>query len=189
MITADLTDLKTGMNLRDTMAPKFKPEYYKNANLISGNEHSKHKVAIFSDPLCPFCRSYVPEALEYMEKYPDTFAVYYYHFPLERLHPASPTLVRAAVAAEMQGRNVMLALYKVPTSITRETDEQKILDAFNKSVGSDLKVADLHTEAVDAQINSDKGIIEALMIGGTPTVYFDGEKDNGKHRYKEVKVK
>ena len=189
VITADLTDIKTGKNLRETMAPKFKAEYYKNSNLISGNANSKHKVAIFSDPLCPFCRSYVPEALQYMEKYPETFAVYYYHLPLERLHPASPTLVRAAVAAEMQGRNVMLDLYKVPTSITRETNEQKVLDAFNKAVGTNLTVTDLHTPAVDAQVKSDKAIVDALMVGGTPTVYFDGEKDNGKQRYKEVKVK
>jgi thiol:disulfide interchange protein DsbC len=190
VITGDLTDLKTGKHLRDSMAPKFKPEYYKKSNLVSGDAHSKHKVAIFSDPLCPFCRSFVPGALEYMEKYPDAFEVYYYHLPLERLHPASPTLVRAAIAAEMQGRKgVMLALYKVPTSITRETNEQKILDAFNKSVGTDLKVADLHSPAVDAQIKSDNAIAEALMVGGTPTVYFDGVKDNKKQRYKEVKVK
>ena len=190
VITGDLTDLKTGKNLRDTMAPKFKPEYYAKANLVSGNTDAKHKVAIFSDPLCPFCRSYVPGALEYMEKYPDTFAVYYYHFPLTRLHPASPTLVRAAIAAELQGRkNVVLSLYKVGTDITRETDEQKILDAFNKVANTNLKVADLHTPMVDAQVNSDTEIIESLMVSGTPTVYFDGEKDLGKQRYKEVKVK
>ena len=190
VITGELTDLKTGKNLRDTMAPKFKPDYYTKANLVSGNADAKHKVAIFSDPLCPFCRSYVPGALEYMEKHPDTFAVYYYHFPLTRLHPAAPTLVRAAIAAELQGRrNVVLSLYKVGTDITRETDEQKILDAFNKTANTNLKVADLHTPMVDAQVKSDMEIIESLMVSGTPTVYFDGDKDLGKQRYKEVKVK
>ncbi len=190
VITQELTDLKTGRSLRESVAPKFKNEYYSKANLIYGNANAAHKVVIFSDPLCPFCRGYVPKALEYMKKYPDTFAVYYYHFPLERLHPASPTLVRAAIAAELQGRkNVMLDLYKVPTSITRETNEQKVLDAFNKAVNTNLKVSDLHTPMVDAQIKHDQGVTEALMVGGTPTVYFDGVKDGGKNRYKEVKVK
>lgn len=190
VITSELTDLKTGRSLKDSVAPKFKAEYYGKSNLIYGNANAKHKVAIFSDPLCPFCRGYVPGALEYMKKYPDTFAVYYYHFPLERLHPASPTLVRAAVAAELQGRkDVLLDLYKVPTSITREKDEQKILDAFNKAVNTNLKIKDLHTPMVDAQIDADKKITETLMVGGTPTVYFDGVKDSGKSRYKEVKVK
>lgn len=190
VITGDLTDLKTGKNLREAVAPKFKPEYYAKANLVYGNENAKHKVAIFSDPLCPFCRSYVPGALEYMKQYPDTFAVYYYHFPLERLHPAAPTLVRAATAAELQGRkDVLLSLYKVPTSITRETNEQKILDAFNKAVNTNLKVSDLHSPMVDAHMQHDQSVIEALMVGGTPTVYFDGEKDGSKNRYKEVKVK
>ena len=98
--------------------------------------------------------------------------------------------MRAAIAAELQGRkNVVLSLYKVGTDITRETDEQKILDAFNKVANTNLKVADLHTPMVDAQVNSDTEIIESLMVSGTPTVYFDGEKDLGKQRYKEVKVK
>ncbi len=190
VITSELTDLKTGKSLKDSVAPKFKASYYRKSNLIYGNENAEHKVAIFSDPLCPFCRGYVPKALEYMKKYPDTFAVYYYHFPLERLHPASPTLVRAAVAAELQGRkNVMLDLYKVPTSITRETDEKKILDAFNKAVNTNLKVSDLHTPMVDAQIDADRDVIDTMMIGGTPTVYFDGVKDSGKQRYKQVKTK
>lgn len=190
VITSDLTELKTGRNLRDTVSPNFKNDYYKKTNLLYGNANAKHKVAIFSDPLCPFCRQYVPSALEYMKKYPDIFAVYYYHFPLERLHPASPTLVRAAIAAELQGREgVELAMYKVNADITRETDEQKILDAFNKAVGTELKVSDLHSPMVDAQINSDQEIVETLMVSGTPTVYFDGVKDTGKQRYKEVKVK
>ena len=190
VITSELTDLKTGKSLKDSVAPKFKASYYRKSNLIYGHENAEHKVAIFSDPLCPFCRGYVPGALEYMKKYPDTFAVYYYHFPLERLHPASPTLVRAAIAAELQGRkNVMLDLYKVPTSITRETDEKKILDAFNKAANTNLKVSDLHTPMVDAQIDADRDVIDTMMIGGTPTVYFDGVKDSGKQRYKQVKTK
>lgn len=190
VITGDLTDIKTGKNMRDSVAPKFKPEYYAKANLVYGKENAKHKVAIFSDPLCPFCRSYVPGALEYMKQYPETFAVYYYHFPLERLHPAAPTLVRAATAAELQGRkDILLALYKVPTSVTRETDEKKILDAFNKSVNTNIKISDLHSPMVEAHMQHDQSVIEALMVGGTPTVYFDGEKDSSKNRYKEVKVK
>ncbi|UFS63447.1 thioredoxin domain-containing protein [Sulfurimonas sp. HSL-3221] len=190
VITGELTDMKTGKSLRDAVAPKFKAEYYKKENLIYGNANAKHKVAIFSDPLCPFCRNYVPKAVEYMKQYPETFAVYYYHFPLERLHPAAPTLTRAAVAAELQGRkDVMLSLYKVPTTITREKDEQKILDAFNKAVNTNLKISDLHAAAVNAQVASDDAVIESLMVSGTPTVYFDGEKDATKNRYKGVNVK
>jgi len=190
VITADLTDIKTGKNLRDSVAPQFKAEYYKKANLVYGNENAEHKVAIFSDPLCPFCRNYVPGALEYMKQYPEKFAVYYYHFPLERLHPAAPALVRAAVAAELQGRkDVLLALYKVPTTISREKDESKIVDAFNKVLNTSLKVSDLHAPAVEEHMASDEAIIQNLMVSGTPTVYFDGEKDPGKNRYKGVKVK
>jgi hypothetical protein len=50
-------------------------------------------------------------------------------------------------------------------------------------------VSDLHTPAVEDHIQSDASIIQTLMVSGTPTVYFDGEKDPGKKRYKGVKVK
>lgn len=190
VITSELTVLKTGVNLSDSTTPKFKEAYYKKENLVFGNANAEHKVAIFSDPLCPFCRNYVPGALDYMKKYPKTFAVYYYHLPLERLHPAAPTLTRAAIAAELQGKKeVLFSLYKVPTSITRESNEQKILDAFNKAANTKLKISDLHTSEVDAQVKSDSDLVTKLMVSGTPTVFFDGEKDSGKQRYKEVGVK
>ena len=113
-VTKELVDLKTGNSFSDNVSPTFKPEFYKKENLIYGNTNAKHKVAIFSDPLCPFCRSFVPEAINYMKKYPNKFAVYYYHFPLPSLHPAAVELVNAAVAVELKGRkNVVLDLYKV----------------------------------------------------------------------------
>jgi len=103
VITKDLIDLKTGQNLVEVVKPKFKNEYYRDENLIYGNKNAKHKMVIFSDPLCPFCKGYVPGAIKNMKKEPNKFAVYYYHFPLIRIHPASAILVRAAAAAELQG--------------------------------------------------------------------------------------
>ncbi|MCJ7765610.1 MAG: thioredoxin domain-containing protein, partial [Thiovulaceae bacterium] len=81
-ITKELSNMTTGQALSNSVAPKFKDAYYSKENLVYGKVNAKHKIAIFSDPLCPFCRSYVPEAISYMKQYPDTFAVYYYHFPL-----------------------------------------------------------------------------------------------------------
>ena len=188
VITTDLTDIKTGRSLRDSVSPKFKQSYYRPANLISGDAKSTHKVAIFSDPLCPFCRRYVPKALEDMMKSPKTFAVYYYHFPLEQLHPAAVALTRAAVAAEMMGKkDAVMKMYEVKVD-ARETDEAKIVKAFNETMGTNLSVKDIHTSAVDAHMDADQEVISALMVSGTPTVYFDGEKDATKTRYLQVKA-
>ena len=188
-ITKEMNNIKTGQPLSNSVAPKFKAEYYSKENLVFGSAEAKHKVAIFSDPLCPFCRTYVPEAISYMEKYPEDFAVYYYHFPLPSLHPAAVTLTKAAILAEQNGlKGKILDLYKIEIN-ARETDEKKILAVFNKSFGTAYTAADIHTPAVESQFTHDKMIAMKVMVQGTPTVFFDGEKDASKMKYKEVKTK
>jgi protein-disulfide isomerase len=188
-LTSDLTNIKTGEQLKNSIAPDFKAEFYKKSNLISGNENAEHKVAIFSDPLCPFCRNFVPKALEYMKKYPSKFAVYYYHLPLESLHPASVTLTKAAVAAELEGRQgVVLDMYKVQID-AREKDEQKILDAFNKKLGTKITIKDIHSAKVKEHTSFDMNVVQTMMVNGTPTMFFDGKKDASKAKFRAVKVK
>jgi len=187
IITKELFDMYTGDNLTDTVKPSFEPEYYKKTNLIYGNENAKHKVAIFSDPLCPFCRAFVPGAIKYMKKYPKKFAIYYYHFPLERLHPASVSLVKAAVVAELKGyKDVVAKLYNVKVN-PREKDVLKILAAFNKAEGTNITVKDLTATAVLKQVKYDFNIATNVMVSGTPTVYFDGKVDKTRKKYLKVK--
>ncbi|WP_297441692.1 DsbA family protein [Sulfurimonas sp.] len=186
MITKDLLDINTGENLSESVKPKFKPAYYTKENLIYGNENAKHKVVIFSDPLCPFCKGFVPGAIKDMKKDPEKFAVYYYHFPLTRLHPASVTLVKAAAAAELQGvKDVVLKLYTVKIN-PREKDEKKILAAFNKVEGTKLSVEDINTPEVKKIVSFDVTVANDLMVAGTPTVYLDGKIDKTKKKYLKV---
>ena len=122
-----------------------------------------------------------------MKKRPDTFAIYYYHFPLERIHPASVPLVQAAVAAELKGtKDVVLNLYKVKVD-PREKNIQKILTAFNKTMKTNIKVSDLSKRDVLVHLNSDMSVAENLMVGGTPTLYFDGKVDKTKRKFEQVK--
>jgi protein-disulfide isomerase len=189
IITAELIDMKTGQHLKNSVAPAFKPEYYDAKHLISGSKDSKHKVVIFSDPKCPFCSTFVPEAVTYMMKYPETFAVYYYHFPLVSMHPAALQITKAAIAAELQGeKGITLKMYNTKIG-ARESDEQKIVDAFNKAAGTKITVKDIHSKAVEEHSKHDLDVALNMMVSGTPTMFFDGVKDAAKKKYKEVKVK
>ena len=188
IIATELIDMKTGLKLNDTISPKFKDEFYTKSNLIYGDENAAHKIAIFSDPLCPFCKAFVPGAIEYMKKYPKDFAVYYYHYPLEGLHPASPTICRAAIYLELQGKqDSLLKIYNLKID-PRETNEQKILDVINSTLGTKISIKDIHSIMVQSQFEGDRDIANALLVNGTPSVYFDGEKDATKNKYKSVKV-
>jgi len=185
VITKEFNDLETGLSLADEVAPSFDAKYYTDEKLIYGNKNAKHKVVIFSDPLCPFCKRYVPDAIKYMKKYPEKFALYYFHFPLDAIHPASVTLTQAAVVAEQEGvKDVILKLYNVKIG-AREKNKQKILDAFNKVMHTDIKLSQLK----DAQkvVKEDADIATDLMVQGTPTIFFDGKIDKTKKLYKEAK--
>ncbi|MFK5937500.1 MAG: DsbA family protein [Sulfurimonas sp.] len=187
VITKELSNMHSGQSYTEMVKPKFKDIYYKKENLIYGNANAKHKVAIFSDPLCPFCKSYVPAAIKEMKKYPQKFAIYYYHFPLDRLHPASVPLVKAAAAAELKGKkDVILKLYTIKVN-AHEKDIKKILAAFNKAVGANITVKDLQSPAVLKHVNSDLDIANNVMIAGTPSVFLDGKNDRSKNKYKKVK--
>lgn len=188
VMAPELVNVKTGERYNDTVTPGFNKGFYTASNLISGSAASAHKVAIFSDPLCPFCRRYVPEAVNYMAKYPKSFAVYYYHFPLAQLHPAAVALSKAAIAAEQNGvDNATLKMYQVEID-PNEKEEQKIVDAFNKVFKTKLGVADLKRPSVLKQFEADQKAVNTMMVNGTPTVFFDGEKDSKKMKYKDVKV-
>lgn len=185
-ITQDLVDMESGLSYKESITPTFKDEYYKKENLIYGNENAKHKVAIFSDPLCPFCQRFVPQAIEKMKTQPEKFAVYYYHFPLENLHPAAVALTKAAVAAELQGhKDVVLKMYQAKVG-GREGDVEKILAELNKVVGSNVKVSDLNDPRVLQHYNHDMRVADELMVAGTPTLFFDGEIDKAKTKFEEV---
>ncbi len=186
-ITKELVDMQSGESFTEKVKPQFKPKFYTKANLIFGNANARHKVAIFSDPLCPFCRRYVPGALKNMKKEPNKYAVYYYHFPLERLHPASVTLVKAAAAARLQGRkDVVEKLYNVQVN-SQERDVEKILAAFNKAEGTNIKAEDLKNPAVLKEVKADFDTGNSVMVAGTPTVYFDGKIDRTRKKYLKAK--
>lgn len=187
VLTKELFDIESAKEMGDFVSIPFKDEYYKRENLISGNPNAKYRVAIFSDPLCPFCKSYVPEAINYMKKEPNKYAVYYYHFPLEALHPAAVELVKAAIALELKGRkNVVLDLYKVKVD-PKERSHEKILAEFNKTMKSNIKPFELLSKEVTAHFKSDLEIADKMMVNGTPMVFFDGKLDKTKMKYKEAK--
>lgn len=187
VVTKELFDLKSGKDMADLVALPFKDEYYNKANLIYGNENAKHKVVIFSDPLCPFCREYVPQAIEYMKKEPNKFALYYYHFPLQSLHPAAVELVQAAISLELKGRkDVILNLYKVNVD-PKERSNEVILAEFNKVMKSNINMVDLLSPEVIKHFQSDLKTADSLMVNGTPTVFFNGIVDRTKNKYKEAK--
>lgn len=187
VITKELNDIETGNSYTEMVKPNFKDSYYTKENLVYGNADAKHKIVIFSDPLCPFCTDFAPAALTYMKKYPKTFAVYYFHYPILRIHPASAVIIRAAVAAEAKGvKDVYINMYKTKVD-PREKDVGKILRAFSIAVHKLIMQKDIMAKDVGEHIKHDNEIARKVFVAGTPTIYVDGKIDKTRKLYKSLK--
>lgn len=187
LIAPDLVDVKTGGSLKSTIAPPFDPKFYKKENLIAGNENAKYKLAIFSDPLCPYCIQFVPGLIRDVKKNPKKYALYYYHYPLTRIHPAAPALVKCMSAAIEKGvKDVVLRTYEAKFD-ARQTNEKKTLNAFNKVLGTSLTMKDIKKASISNHISYDKTIASYMLVNSTPSLFFDGKKDPYRTKYKNAK--
>jgi protein-disulfide isomerase len=189
LATTDMFDTSSGKNLRRSMKPDLPESYYDDAHLMYGNKDAKHKLVIFSDPDCPFCRKDVPAIIEDVKNNPDKLALYYYHMPLLKLHPVSDVLTRIMEVLQKQDKtDEAMKMYKLKINY-RERNASKILAAAKKQFGIDISKNEIDKQSIKDAVKSDtdKGI--RMMINGTPTVYYDGKYDGSRIQYKAAIIK
>ncbi len=185
ILSKDFLDIKTNKSIKSSFSLDLDTSAYSKVHLLAGNSNAPHKIAVFSDPLCPFCMDLIPEIIEDVEKNPQTFALYYYHFPLS-IHPASPTLVKAMILAEEKGdKGIVKRVYKEILDI-KESDEAVVLDIFNKTFKTNFTLKEINQAHIVKQLADDEALAHSLMLSGTPTVYLNGKKDEQKKTYRNL---
>ncbi len=186
LITGHLVNLKTGKDYRNEIKPTVPASMYNDAHLLFGNKDAKHKVLIFSDPQCPFCQELVPEIFKAARENPTTLAVYYYHLPLLRIHPVSDVLTRVMHVAQHEGKADMVEkIYSLKID-PRETNVTKILAAVKKHANYDVTPAQINAKKVKVAIKADAAAAGKMMVGGTPTIYLDGQWDKMRNGYEKL---
>jgi len=184
LITSELVDRKTGRDVRSMIQPKMPKDIYSRDHLLYGNPDAKHKIVLFSDPLCPFCRMSVPDLMKAAKEHPDDIALYYYHLPLTTIHPASETLVRVMEVAQKEGKmDIVEKMYQI-TIDPNLKDEKKILEIVEKETRYRLTPEQIHQPWIDKKLGRDRLMSRKLLVSGTPTVFADGKKDITREKYK-----
>lgn len=190
VVAPDLLDIKTGKSLKELLSPELSDVYHNKGHLIAGNHKAKDKIVIFSDPLCPFCMDYVPDIIKYVKKNAQTVALYYYHFPLLQLHPASKVLTELMHVAKQKGeKEVELRTYNIDWSqyfSEEEKEATKIIDAFNKEFKLNISLEEIKNKKVHQAILTDIKMGEDVMVQGTPTIFINKIKDNTKLKYETL---
>ena len=189
-ISLDLLDAKNGKSLKDLVTPGLSAKYYDKSKLIAGNDKSKDKIVVFSDPLCPFCMDYIPDIIKHVNKNKDSIALYYYHFPLLRLHPASGPLSKLMELGKEKGiKDIELKVYETNWDdyfTVKETDVKKIVSGFNKVFNTSFTQEDVSSIDLIDSMEKDMEMGEEVMVQGTPTIFINGEKDTQKTKYKDL---
>lgn len=188
-ISLELIDSTTGKSLKDLVTPNLTDSFHDKSKLIAGNHNAKDKIVLFSDPLCPFCKDYVPDVIKYVNKNSDSIALYYYNFPLS-IHPAATPLSKLIEVAKHKGvKDVELRAYEIdwePYFDVKATDEKKILEAFNKEFKTNIKLEEISTNEIKALIEKDISMGEEVMVQGTPTIFVNKVKDSTKLKYETL---
>lgn len=188
-ISLELIDSTTGKSLKDLVTPNLTDSFHDKSKLIAGNHNAKDKIVLFSDPLCPFCKDYVPDVIKYVNKNSDSIALYYYNFPLS-IHPAATPLSKLIEVAKHKGiKDVELRAYEIdwePYFDVKTTDEKKILEAFNKEFKTNIKLEEISTNEIKALIEKDISMGEEVMVQGTPTIFVNKVKDSTKLKYETL---
>ena len=188
-ISLELYDATNGKSLKDLVTPNLTDKYHDESKLIAGSHKAKDKIVIFSDPLCPFCRDYLPDVIKYVKKNSDTMALYYYNFPLS-IHPAAIPLSKLAEIAKHKGiKDADLKIYETnwePYFDEKTTDEKKILEAFNKEFKTSIKIEELSSKDINAIIEKDLAMGDEVMVAGTPTIFINKVKDTSKLKYETL---
>ncbi len=186
-IAPELIDMKTMQSLKDSLFPNLTEKYYNKSNFIAGNEKAKNKIVLFSDPLCPFCMDYIPTVIAEVNKNKENIALYYYAFPLTQIHPASLPLSKIIEVAHNKGvADIITKAYTADWSKCfdeKDTDEAKILEAFNKEFGTNIKIEELNKKELNDKIAKDISMGDDVMVSGTPTIYVNGVKENPKFNF------
>ncbi len=186
LITGHLVNQKTGNDYRNEIKPTVPDSIYNSKHLLFGNKDAAHKILIFSDPMCPFCRDVAPEIMKAAKENPTKIGLYYYHLPLLRIHPVSGILTRVMHIAQEQGKlDVVEKMYSLKIN-PKETNMEKVLAAVKKDTGFVVTAAQLNAKKVKDAIARDELAAGKLMVSGTPTIYIDGEWDKMRNGYKKL---
>jgi len=192
LIAPDLINTKTKRSFKDMMYPTLTDKYYSKKHLIAGNPNAKHKMVIFSDPLCPICVDEIPFTIKDIIDNPENIALYYYHLPLD-MHPTARTLSKASMIATQSGiKNVDYRVYnanfpeKYKFDAYEDKDNQKILNFFNKEFGTNITIKQINDPKLEKLLKADYQMSEDAFVSGTPSMFFDGVYDITRSKYEKI---
>lgn len=132
----------------------------------------------FSDFECPYCSKAIHAIADVLKAYPNDVRLVYKEYPLD-MHPHARLAAEAALAANAQGK--FWQMHDKLFANFRNLSRDNMIE-WAKELGLDTArfTADLDSGKYKAAVQKDVNEGDALGIEGTPTVYVNGQRYNGR---------
>jgi protein-disulfide isomerase len=144
---------------------------------VMGPANARITLVEFSDFQCPYCSKAVAQINATLKAYPNDVRLIFKQYPLDS-HPAAGISAAASLAAHQQGK--FWPMHDVMFANRPKLSRQAIL-AWAKEIGLDMKrfTADLDSDGIRKAVLRDQADGDKAGVGGTPTVFVNGQKYNG----------
>jgi len=159
-------------DLNSQQAAKEDPaRIYRDGGPRVGPDNAKVKIVVFSDYLCPYCKTTHETIKNILGAHPNDVALYHRNFVV---HQEASIMAKASEAAAKQGKfseadDAIFANY--------QTADEATMVKMAESIGLNIDQfkSDLASSTVNDAIAKDEDDALALNLGGTPSVYINGK--------------
>ena len=132
----------------------------------------------FSDFQCPYCILAVPQIDAILKNYPKQVKLIFKQFPLE-IHSDAFRAASAALAAHKQGK--FWAMHNALFAHHDDLSMAAILEiAKDNGLDTDRLQRDMASKETRVTIESDVADGERAGVEGTPTIFINGQRYNGR---------
>lgn len=136
-----------------------------------GPDNARVKVVVFSDYLCPYCKTVQEMMKGILSEHPNDVALYHRNFII---HQETIIMAKASEAAAKQGKfheadDAIFTKYQTP----EEAEMIEMAESIGLNV--DQFKSDLNSPSISDAISIDDDNALALGLGGTPSIYVNGK--------------
>ncbi len=164
---------------------------YDEKHLVAGSKTAKHKIAVFSNPMCGHCVDFTPKLIEDARKHPDKLAVYHYSMRFGGVVP-SETLTRLDIVDMLSGYkyDIVDVIYKIEGNQTLigKNNSEDIIKEVERLSEKDLNITqkNLYSESVEKELENTLNKAIKYNLQSTPSIIIDGEFVPNRDKYREI---
>ena len=178
---------------------KSRDEEYKNplkpevqdGRVIFGKKDAPVTIVEYSDFQCPFCSKGYQTMRQVEKEYGDKVRIVFKHLPLD-FHPLAMPAARHFEAIAMQSHEKAEKFHNMVFESQAQMKDkgEKLFAEIEKKLGVDMKKleADLKSDAVTKNIDSDMAEAKKFNMSGTPGFIINGVALRGAYPFSEFKT-